>query len=168
MSAKILLTSFQTWLPQQSSNSSDELLRQIQQRQFSSASLIFRRQLPVDIAQASQQAITNIEQVQPELVICCGMAESRYQLTLESNATWSEAQLKTTVDLDSLVRELSQTEISHNAGKFVCEGLYYQVLKHLEQANSQSRCLFVHVPRLTDSNLPEILADFESIALQSL
>ena len=163
MSRRILLTSFQTWLPHQPANSADELLRQIQERQFPGTSLAFGRQLPVDIAPASQQAIAQIEQVQPELVICCGMAESRYQLTLESNATWSDGQLKTNVELDALVRKLSQTEISHDAGKFVCEGLYYQVLRHLQLADSPCSCLFVHVPRLTASNLPEILADFATI-----
>ena len=155
MSQKILLTSFQTWLPHQPSNASDELL--VMAQGHSHAML---RQLPVDTARASERVIAAIEDVQPEIVICCGMAESRYQLTVETNATWTSDRLYTSVDLISLVKHLKNTAVSHNAGKFVCEGLYYQVLKHLPPA---SQGIFVHVPILTATNVPEILTDFATI-----
>jgi pyroglutamyl-peptidase len=71
--------------------------------------------------------------------------------------------LKTSVDLEKLVASLSVTEISHEAGKFVCEGLYYEILKYLRQANSNTSCIFVHVPVLTQENLSDIVADFRLI-----
>jgi pyroglutamyl-peptidase len=55
MSSKVLLTSFQTWLPYQKSNSSDDLLGVIELEQFSTASLFFLRQLPVAVKQASSK-----------------------------------------------------------------------------------------------------------------
>ncbi|MBR8828692.1 MAG: peptidase C15 [Gomphosphaeria aponina SAG 52.96 = DSM 107014] len=157
MPKKILLTSFNTWLPHQSSNSSDDLLIKFQNlaHQYN---LIFARQLPVDIGRASERAIKYIKYKHPNVVICCGMAESRYQLTLESNATWTNDKINTSVNLNQLLSSLSYTAISHNAGKFVCEGLYYQVLKEL--LPSPTQCIFVHIPVITYTNLPKILTDF--------
>jgi len=160
MSKKILLTSFKTWLPHQPSNSSDDLLLKLMLLNPSN-NLTFVRQLPVDIAQASERAIKHIEAKQPEIVICCGMAESRYQLTIESHATWTNDKINTSVNLNQLVSGLSYTKISHNAGKFVCEGLYYQVLKQLQFSKTQ--CIFVHVPVINSTNFPKILTDFGEI-----
>ncbi len=202
MNGKILLTSFQTWLPHQKSNASDDLLEAIAQLDHSSASLAFLRQLPVNIPEATSRVITKIEELQPAAIICCGMAEGRPKLTVESCATCGytsyrvrlysyclsickhlrlkglhallQAQfaksrqperilIKTSVDLEQLVAELAGTEISHDAGKFVCEGLYYQVLSYLRERNLNISCIFVHVPVLTPDNTPSIMADFQMI-----
>jgi pyroglutamyl-peptidase len=163
MVKKILLTSFQTWLPHQVSNASDDLLAKIQQEEFIWASLAYLRQLPVDVSLASQKAIATIQTLQLDAVICCGMAESRERLTVEAKATWDAEHLYTSVKLDRLIVQLSNTHISHDAGKFVCEGLYYRVLKYLQQVRTHRQCLFVHVPVLNDRNMAEILADFRLI-----
>jgi len=91
------------------------------------------------------------------------MAECRTKLTVESCATCNDDLLKTSVSLDKLVAELASTEISHDAGKFVCEGLYYEVLSYLRSRNLHTCCIFVHVPVLTPENLPAIVADFRLI-----
>ena len=163
MSEKILLTSFQTWLPHQPSNSSDELL--IEVKALFPPTSLFLRQLPVDITKASERTIAAIEELQPEAIVCCGMAESRYRLSIESNATWTDDRLETSVNLEPLVAGLLNTTISHNAGKFVCEGLYYQVLRYLRSSQDR-RCVFIHVPALTPTNLPSIVKDFQAIAEQ--
>jgi pyroglutamyl-peptidase len=67
------------------------------------------------------------------------------------------------VDLEELVAGLAATEISYDAGKFVCEGLYYEVLKYLGNGKRNVCCIFVHVPILTPENLPSIVADFQVI-----
>jgi pyroglutamyl-peptidase len=63
MPQRILLTSFQTWLPHQKTNSSDDLLNLVnlvnlvnisRVQQLKSNSLLFLRQLPVDIKLATQ------------------------------------------------------------------------------------------------------------------
>jgi pyroglutamyl-peptidase len=161
MTKKILLTSFQTWLPHQVSNSSDDLLAILEAQPLATTSLHFLRQLPVDIELASQKAIATLQALQPDVTLCCGMAESRDRLTLESNATWGNRELYTSLDLEQLVVKLSSTYISHDAGKFVCEGLYYRVLSHLQRHHPQGHALFVHVPLLTSTNLPRILRDFQ-------
>lgn len=161
MSKKILLTSFQTWLPHHKSNSSDDLLEVIYQNNFSIISLNFLRQLPVNIPLASRETIRYIKSYQPEIIICCGMAEKRDILTIESNATWKEKKIETSVNLKNIINKLSYTKISHNAGKFVCEGLYYRVLSYLKKHHIHGKCIFVHVPILTNYNLPLILKDME-------
>ena len=206
MPTTILLTSFQTWLPDQKSNASDDLLLKIQAENDpfpdQALSLTFLRQLPVDVFPASDLAIAKIKHLQPDVVICCGMAESRSQLTVEAGATprYVVAQfywfiyyivlqkifrfqglsyflsallgnktnvethfLNTSVDLEELLEGLTETEMSYDAGKFVCEGLYYQVLSYLRDYAPTTGCIFVHVPVLTTENISTIMTDFRLI-----
>ena len=160
MTNKILLTSFDTWLPHHKSNSSDDLLAKISQIQSLPYSLTFLQKLPVDSELAPNLAIAQINQLQPDTIICCGMAESRQKLTVESCACSNKDILKTAVNLEPLVADLAATEISHEAGKFVCEAVYYAVLKHLADSQMTAQCIFVHVPILTARNADKIVADF--------
>ncbi|HEY9810437.1 MAG TPA: peptidase C15 [Halomicronema sp.] len=158
MTPKILLTSFDTWLPHHKSNASDDLLELISQHpNFNDA--IFLRKLPVDFQLAPIQLIAKIQQTKPDIVVCCGMAESRTKLTVESQATKEKKVLLTNINLEKLVIELPFTEISHEAGKFVCEALYYSALNEL-QKHPSTACTFIHVPVLTKQNTGPILADF--------
>jgi pyroglutamyl-peptidase len=151
----ILLTSFAPWLCHQPSNSSDDLLVSIQDNY--AKKLLFLRQLPVNTHRASERVIKAIQDKNPDFVICCGMAESRYHLSLESHARSSTKQLFTPIPLPDLIKNLDYSYISDNAGQFVCEELYFQVLKH------HPRALFVHVPLLTDKNFVIIQRDFQKI-----
>ncbi|MEG4341942.1 peptidase C15 [Microcoleus sp. A003_D6] len=160
MNTKILLTSFDTWLPHQQSNSSDDLLAKISQIKSLPDSLTFLRKLPVDFQEAPNLAIAQINQLQPDIIICCGMAESRQKLTIESCACCDTDMLKTAVNLEPLVADLAATEISHEAGKYVCEALYYAILKHICDDQLTTKCIFVHVPILTSENTDKIVADF--------
>ncbi|MCL1464325.1 peptidase C15 [Argonema galeatum] len=169
MTKKILLTSFTTWQPHQKSNSSDDLLIELAKSTdrnppaATSPSLSFLRQLPVDVQQASSRAIAQIDSLNPDIIICCGMAEGRQQLTVESNATSENHVIKTWVNLDKLIADLKVTQISHDAGKFVCEGLYYSILKYLRDRQLNSRCIFVHIPIITPDNVADIKTDFSQI-----
>lgn len=157
MTKKILLTSFGTWLPHQSCNSADELLKTLLPNP--EKHLIFLRHLPVDIPRASERTLKAITWQQPDTIICCGMAETRHQLSLEARARGDFTQLHTPIDLPQLINQLHHTYISNDAGKFVCEGLYYQVLKH----TTQSRCLFLHVPWVNSRNIGLFQADLQKI-----
>lgn len=163
MTGKILLTSFQTWLRHQQANSSDDLLGELEKRDFAPGALTFLRKLPVDVFRASKEVITTIEDIKPDAIICCGMAENRSVLTVESRARWKGDSLSTSVDLEELVGGLSQTEISYDAGQFVCEGLYYHILRHLGKSSLTSSCIFVHVPWLTAANISAILRNMSLI-----
>lgn len=162
MSFKILLTSFTTWLPHQKSNASDDLLEIISQVP-SDEQLIFLRKLPVDFQLAPQLVRAKINQVNPDGIICCGMAESRDKLTVESRAFKGLEMIKTNVDLDNLVADLKATKISNNAGRFVCERLYYETLKYISDCLLTTKCIFVHIPPLTPQNSALITSDFLAI-----
>ena len=165
---KILITSFTTWQSHQKSNSSDDLLEQLQKREFPTLSLTFLRKLPVDIEKASKEVITAIDKIKPDAIICCGMAEGRELLSVESNARFQGDRLETTVNLPQLIAGLSHTVISDDAGQFVCEGLYYHALNYVRQSGLSSSCIFVHIPIITKTNLALIMKDMELIVFRIL
>ncbi|NEP87034.1 MAG: peptidase C15 [Okeania sp. SIO2C2] len=165
MKTKVLLTSFDIWEPHHKSNSSDDLLGLISVQKLTNYSLSFLRKLPVDSQLATQIVIAKIEEIQPDVIICCGMAETRKILTIESQASCGEVVMKTSINLAELVAGLDVTEISNDAGKFVCEYLYYSVLKYLDMSCYQSKCIFVHVPVFTENNRGKIVGDFIKILL---
>lgn len=167
MAPSILLTSFDIWESHHVSNSSDDLIAAMLQRGWLSKTTYLLRKLPVCFQGAPERVIDQITQLQPDIVICCGMAETRQQLTVESNGKHQGEVLKTKLDLEMMVANLPATEVSHDAGDFVCNYLYYSILKYLQTAPLASQTLFVHVPRLHADNQELILQDFRSL-LQSL
>lgn len=166
MPKQILLTSFDTWETHHVSNASDDLLAAMSQQALFAdveATIKLLRKLPVDFQLAPQQVIAEIDAFQPGVVICCGMAESRIDLTLESNGKHQEDMLRTAIAVDRLVEKLAVTQVSHDAGTFVCNYLYYSVLKHIQHHQLDCQCLFIHVPILNERNLESILKDFLTI-----
>jgi pyroglutamyl-peptidase len=164
MNKSILLTSFQPWLAHHRSNSSDDLLERLEltipNRELNGYRLDCLRQLPVDGLLASQRVIDRLQISRPQIAICCGMAESYQHLTIEQQATQGEMCLNTNVDLDRARSGLQSTEIGYDAGKFVCEHLYFNVLNHINTHHLAHGCIFVHVPLLKDSNSQQIFSDF--------
>ena len=166
MHPKLLLTSFETWLPHQKSNTSDDLLGEVSQLESFPPNCTLLRKLPVENQLASDRVLAEIETLQPTAIICCGMAEKRSQLTVESQASRGKGILPTTANLEKLVTKLAVTAISDDAGDFVCNHLYYSVLEYLNRRNLSTPCLFVHVPLLDAENLAPTIADFMAICLQ--
>lgn len=160
MKKRFLLTSFDIWLSEQVSNSSNDLLLEVAKLDSLSHDFTFLHQLPVDVQLASAGVIAKINELQPDYIICCGMAAKRTQLSVELCASYQESILYTDIDLEQLVAGTKAIEISYDCGKFVCEGLYYSVLDYLRQFQLTTRCIFVHVPVLHSENLLSILEDF--------
>ncbi len=91
------------------------------------------------------------------------MAEKRKRLAIESNGKYEKDVIQTTIDVHSLVRGLAITRVSHNAGKFVCNALYYSILNYIQKHQLDCQCVFIHVPLLSESNQLKILQDFSAI-----
>ncbi|BAW96652.1 pyrrolidone-carboxylate peptidase [[Synechococcus] sp. NIES-970] len=159
----VLLTSFRPWLVHHVSNASDDLLARLEAANLDFADFVFLRQLPVETAIASEKTIQAIAQYQPDLVVCCGMAETRDRLTVESQAFENNRSYQTSLDLAKLTASLRFTEVSNDAGKFVCEGLYFRVLQYLKTWRPQAAGLFLHVPLITPEN--EIFIWQDTIAM---
>ena len=168
MHAKLLLTSFATWKPDQRSNSSDDLLQAVVQHPAFPDELVFLRQLPVHFQLAPARVLHYWAKWQPQGLICCGMAEGRIKLSVELQGKRGEDAIVTPLDLEALIAGLPQTEISHDAGKFVCNHLYYEVLRYCRDRAPRTPCLFVHVPVLTAENSAAILADFLQILRRTI
>lgn len=158
----ILLTSFTTWKAHQPSNSSDDVLALLQQTR-TQPSLHFLRQLPVDFKRAPETVIAHVNQLQPHIILCFGMAETRTYVELESQAVQENTILTSPLDLKHIAEGLSMTRISHDAGRFVCNALYFALLKHLRSHRGDRYGLFIHVPVLTPQNQAPILHDVEQI-----
>ncbi|MGP1387395.1 MAG: pyroglutamyl-peptidase I family protein [Thainema sp.] len=171
MSPKILLTSFTIWEDHHQSNSADDLLELMTQEcdriiPSLSTQLHYLRQLPVDYDHAPARIIEAVNHLQPHSIICCGMAETRPRLSVESCGTHRHDRddvYHTPLPLDQLIQDLTFTDISYDAGSFVCNHTYYSVLKHVHSQRLSSPCLFVHVPVLTTDNQAAILTDFTQI-----
>lgn len=161
MSPTILITSFDIWEAHHRSNSSDDLLEELLVRGVvANRNIHLLRRMPVDFQLAPEQTIATIERLQPDLVICCGMAEKRSLLTIESNGKLAEKLLHTRIDLMALIQDLEFTDISHDAGQFVCNYLYYSVLNYIYETQKNIHCVFIHVPLLTLETMEVITQDF--------
>lgn len=154
----MLFTSFTTWKPEQVTNSSDDLLLALAQKGLPPG-IALLRQIPVDFELAPQRAIAHFEALQPQGIVCFGMAESRDRLNLERRAIGETNTLETSLDLALLQKDLTFTDISDDAGRFVCNGLYLAMLDFLQQHYPDRFALFVHVPILTPDNRDAILQD---------
>ncbi len=166
MSDPLLITTFTTWKSTQQSNSSDDLIAALLHHKRLPMTAHLLRQLPVHFRLAPQQVITTVEIIRPAAVICCGMAEKRSHLTVEIQGHFQGETFYTSVDLQALVRRLPHTTISDNAGRFVCNYLYYRLLKYLRSRDSSIPCIFVHVPILTEENRSHIMHDFDHLLQQ--
>jgi pyroglutamyl-peptidase len=163
MDPKILLTSFDVWEPHQTSNASDDLLHELITRNLLPENVYFLRKIPVDFQLAALKVIVEIDQVEPDIVVCCGMAEKRSLLTVELNGKFEETIVQTSIDVNLFLGKLAATEISEDAGKFVCNYLYYSTLKYIQDRQLDSRCLFLHVPVLNQTNVDVVVSDVASI-----
>ncbi len=135
----ILLSSFTTWQPDQTSNSADDLLALLEPR-TQGWPVAYCRQLPVDTDRAWTHLNQVLLTVQPQLLICCGMAVTRTQLCLETGATLNRKQRHCRLPLADWAAGLAGVVLSDDAGTFVCNALYHRALALPIPA------AFIHVP----------------------
>lgn len=159
MPAPILITSFAPWKAYQPSNSSDDLLLRLQQQRRLPANAVLMRQIPVNFHLAPCQVLAKLVELRPAVLVCCGMAENRQRLSLELNGCCGDQVRQTSLNLPSLLRDTRLTEISHCAGTYVCNHLYYKVLDFIEQTRFPTQAVFLHIPRLNALNQAFIAAD---------
>jgi len=161
--SSLLLTSFAPWLAHQPSNASDDLITLLRSRNQLPDNTRLLRQLPVHFQLAPGQVIADLYQTRASVVVCCGMAERRSLLNLEQSARWEGNHLQTSLPLAALCQDTRWTKISHDAGDYVCNYLYYRLLDHIQKNGWSTQCLFVHVPPLTEHNRDILAQDFALI-----
>lgn len=155
----LLLTSFRPWKAHQISNSSDDLLDAIATEPTFPSDVVMLRRLPVHYQLAPCYVLAKATEIQPRSIICFGMAENRQSLNLELHGTTPTHTLTTNLDLQDLLIGTCMTEVSTNAGNYVCNHLYFKVLEFLDIASWPSSALFIHVPRLSIANRRPLMTD---------
>ena len=156
----VLITSFRPWRVYQRSNSSDDLVAELHQSGELPADAVWLRQVPVSSALAPVQVINEIGRLRPRMVICCGMAENRPHLSIERQARAPLQTLQTSVDVSALLAGTSLSDVSDDAGSYVCNHLYYSVLEFIDKTRWETAGLFIHIPILSRENKELILNDF--------
>lgn len=166
----ILLTTFQPWKAHQISNSSDDLVAQLQFEGRLPPNSVWLRHVPVSFDLAPVQVIEKMRYHRPKVVVCCGMAEKRPYLSLEQQASWQQQTLTTDLDLSRLLEGTLLSKISYDAGQYVCNRLYYAVLEATQQYNClqnwATQVIFVHVPVLSSANQRLVVDDFSKILMR--
>jgi pyroglutamyl-peptidase len=158
--AKALFTSFDIWDEKQASNSSDELLAIFENESEGKDGFFFLRKLAVDNDISSEKVKRKLDDILPDYLVLCGMAESRIKLSVESGATLNGSRLRSTALLLDTLAGTVETEISDDCGSYVCNHLYYTMLDYCRMQHPHIKCVFVHVPLLNENNSETILKDF--------
>ncbi|WP_345986633.1 hypothetical protein WCX49_05785 [Sulfurimonas sp. HSL-1656] len=161
MAKAILLTTFAPWLPHHTSNASDDLLQHFIDARGDACDYL--RHLPVDPVAAPRMVLDAFERLRPKVLVCCGMAETRSRLELETQAVLDGSVLHSDLNLPRLADGLTLTAVSDDAGDFVCNALYYRCLEHVQATAGEHHCLFVHVPVLTAENTAALTQSFAAI-----
>ncbi|NEQ46400.1 MAG: peptidase C15 [Leptolyngbya sp. SIOISBB] len=159
----LLITTFAPWKAHQTTNSSDDLVASLYELRLLPTQTRLVRNLPVHFQLAPSQVIAAVYQHRPTTVICCGMAETRSRLNLERYAHGPGERFETPLNLSQLAAGLKWTTISHNAGNFVCNALYYELLRHIQKHDLGIQSLFLHVPLLNNYNRQPLIQDCVSV-----
>ncbi len=128
--------------------------------------------LPTEYAASVEKINRLISENNPSIVLGLGVASSRQTVCLERFAlNIDDAVVKdnagfvrvgeeiepggpealiTLIDLPSILKSLTDQDIpatiSNHAGTYVCNHVYYQVLRKLQVENTKTGCVFVHLP----------------------
>ncbi|MEM9948316.1 MAG: peptidase C15 [Cyanobacteria bacterium P01_D01_bin.36] len=160
----LLITTFQPWRAHQPSNSSDDLIAALAERRQLPANSIWIRNVPVSFELAPIRVISELYQHRPHTILCCGMAENRPYLSLEQQAIKGCSVLHTSLDLKQMLQNTQLSQISYNAGSFVCNELYYRILESIQKYKLPTAAVFVHIPILEGARKQLVLEDFMAIA----
>ena len=159
----LLITSFRPWRSHQRSNASHDLIAAMQAAGQLPRDTVWLAQVPVNFQLAPIAVISEIYRVRPRAVICCGMAENRPYLSLEQQAKGASDYRQTHLDLADLLADTWLSEVSYDAGGYVCNWLYYCVLQAIETSAMELPCLFVHVPVLSTYTQRWIQRDLSAV-----
>jgi pyroglutamyl-peptidase len=134
------------------------------------------REMPTVFGKALDCLYAAIEQVKPDLVICVGQAGGRPQMTVERVAiNVNDARIPdnegnqpidtpvvpggpvgywSTLPIKAIVQELNRqgvpAAVSHTAGTFVCNHVFYGLMHYIAESKAAIRGGFIHIPYLPE------------------
>ncbi|MBB5020364.1 pyroglutamyl-peptidase [Chitinivorax tropicus] len=172
---KVLLTGFEPFDGERL-NPSWEAVRQLQGHVLSDGSQIFTIQLPCVFDIARQNMTDALDSLQPWMVLAVGQAGGRAELSFERVAiNLDDARIPdnagqqpidrpvipngpaawfTTLPVKSIVLALQEAGIpagiSHSAGTYVCNHVFYGLMHQASRRPSLAKAGFVHIPYLPE------------------
>jgi pyroglutamyl-peptidase len=131
-----------------------------------------KRILPVEFGKAVKAAVSLVEEVQPDAVVCLGQASGRADITPErvainvmdariaDNGGWQPCDVPvraggpaayfSTLPVKAMVQAMKESgvpaSLSNTAGTFVCNDLMYGLLDYLAQTGRNIPAGFIHIP----------------------
>ncbi len=132
--------------------------------------------LPVSRFEAVDVTLARMRGVQPDVVLMLGEAGGRAQVMPERVAVnWDDfpipdesgnqprgerivengaEEFHSTLPVEAIVSQLNDAEIlagvSHSAGRFLCNRLFYSVMQSLSESNASTIAGFMHLPYLPE------------------
>lgn len=166
-SKTLLITGFEPF-GAEVSNPSWEAVKRLPDRV--GAYRVERRLLPVEFGQAAALAIDTADRVQPDVILCVGLAASRAAITPEAigvnvrdasipdNAgsrpegdpidANGPAAIFSTLPVRKMVEAIKTVgipaQLSYSAGTYVCNDLLYSLLRRFD--GTRTRVAFIHIP----------------------
>jgi pyroglutamyl-peptidase len=175
---KILISGFEPF-GKMNINPTEELLKEAEKFAIEEAE-ITTILLPVNYDECAEKLIAKLDEIQPDLVISCGLAAGRTAITPEriginvkdtgSGDPYPDNRGKVPVDElidgtgpDGLfttlpIRQIEKNlkaehipaAISNSAGTFICNNTLYAVLNHIRKNNLPIKAGFIHFPASTE------------------
>jgi pyroglutamyl-peptidase len=124
---------------------------------------VVMRHIPVSFELAPVRVLAKVAELRPPVVVCCGMAEGRTHLHLERCGKGQGETLASGLPLEALLADTYLSDISDDAGAYVCNHLYYRLLWAIAHQGWPTQALFVHVPPLTSATAPLLAQDLAKI-----
>ena len=114
-----------------------------------------------DFARSARRLERELESNDFDLVISFGQAPLPKDTIKIETVGRGEQNYKTNYDYSLLANALSSdfnVKISEDAGKYLCNHLYYCGLKYINDNNLKTRMVFIHIPMNDKIGDPETLA----------
>jgi pyroglutamyl-peptidase len=134
------------------------------------------REIPTVFNKALDHLYAAIVEIKPDFVICVGQAGGRSEISMERVAinindariadnegnqpidtpVFSDGPVAywSTLPIKAAVKEMQEqgipASVSHTAGTFVCNHLFYGLMHHISQSNLSIRGGFIHIPLLPE------------------
>jgi pyroglutamyl-peptidase len=170
----ILLTGFDPFGGEKL-NPSWEAVRHLDQKAIEGHT-IHTLQIPTVFDRSVEQLIDRIEKLDPALILCIGQAGGRSEITVErvainlNDARIPDNEGNQPIDTEvvpggpaayfanlpvkAMVHEMNKrgipASVSHTAGTFVCNHLFYGLMHYLAQSEKPRKGGFIHIPYLPE------------------
>jgi pyroglutamyl-peptidase len=189
---RVLLTGFEPFGGNQI-NSSWEAVSRVEMQSFEAAELVVR-QLPVSFRRVGDELRTLLNEVRPDVLIMLGqhgrgdcieierIAVNLMDASKTDNDGFCPNELKINgqgeaayfsklpvkVLRDVLLTENIPAKVSNSAGLYVCNCAYYEALHAIALDGLETKAVFVHVPKLSESVSVEHIANAVRIIIETI